>query len=50
MGHTVMENRNGLIVKAAASLATGKAEREIAIQLLGQVAGKGKKQSALTKL
>ncbi|WP_296058371.1 IS5 family transposase [uncultured Amphritea sp.] len=43
MGHTVMENRNGLIVKAAASLATGKAEREIAIQLLGQLASKGKK-------
>lgn len=34
MGHTVMENRNGLIVKAAASLATGKAEREVAVNLL----------------
>jgi hypothetical protein len=31
MGHTVMENRNGLVVKAAASLATGTVEREVAI-------------------
>lgn len=39
MGHTVMENRNGLIVKAAASHATGKAEREVAAGLLGQLPG-----------
>ncbi len=37
MGHTVMENRNGLIVKAAASLATGKAEREVAANLLADL-------------
>ena len=37
MGHTVMENRNGLIVKAAASRATGTAEREVATDLLGQI-------------
>lgn len=37
MGHTVMENRNGLIVKAAASRATGKAEREIALDLLAEL-------------
>lgn len=43
MGHTVMENRNGLIVKAQASHATGKAEREIASQLLGQLPGTGNK-------
>lgn len=39
MGHTLMENRNGLIVKAAASLATGKAEREVAAELLGELPG-----------
>ena len=30
MGHTVMENRNGMIVQAEASQATGVAERELA--------------------
>ena len=39
MGHTVMENRNGLIVKASASIATGKAEREIAEDLLAELPG-----------
>lgn len=39
MGHTVMENRNGLIVKAAASDATGKAERDVAANLLGELSG-----------
>jgi len=43
MGHTVMENRNGLIVKAAASQATGKAEREVAAELLSQLPGKQRK-------
>ena len=33
MGHTVMVNRNDLVVKAAASQATGKAEREVATDL-----------------
>ena len=39
MGHTVIENRNGLIVKAAASQATGKAEREVAVDLLSGLTG-----------
>lgn len=39
MGHTVMENRNGMIVKAAASHATGKAEREVAADLLARLPG-----------
>lgn len=43
MGHTVMENRNGLIVKAAASRATGKAEREVAVNLLAQLPGMKKR-------
>lgn len=43
MGHTLMENRNGLIVKAAASLATGTAEREEAIDLLSDLPGRHRK-------
>jgi len=43
MGHTVMENRNGLIVKAAASHATGKAEREVAANLLSDLSGMKKR-------
>lgn len=39
MGHTVMENRNGLIVNARASIASGKAEREIALDLLSEMPG-----------
>jgi len=43
MGHPVMENRNGLIVKAAASPATGKAEREVAADLLAELPGMKKR-------
>ncbi len=43
MGHTVMENRNGLIVKAAASRATGKAEREVSAELLAKLPGSKRK-------
>lgn len=43
MGHTVMKNRNGLIVKASASQATGTAEREVAARLLSQLPGKHRK-------
>ena len=44
MGHTVMENRNGLIVKACASHATGKAERDVAASLLATLSG-GRKRT-----
>ena len=40
MGHVLMENRNGLVVDACTTLATGKAEREAAVELLKPVAGK----------
>jgi len=39
MGHTVMENRHGLIVKAQASHASGTAEREVALDLLAELPG-----------
>jgi transposase len=34
IGHALMENRHGLVVGGAASLATGTAEREVALELL----------------
>ncbi len=34
MGHALMENRNGLVVGARATLATGTAEREAALSLV----------------
>lgn len=41
MGHVLMENRNGLVVDAELTQATGKAEREAAVNLLEQVPGSG---------
>lgn len=43
LGHTLMENRNGLIVGARISHATGKAEREIALELLATLPGEHRK-------
>jgi len=37
MGHVVMENRNGLAVGARLTHATGKAEREAALELLADI-------------
>jgi IS5 family transposase len=37
MGHVVMENRNGLAVGARLSQATGRAERETALELLEDI-------------
>jgi len=37
MGHVLMENRNGLIVDVAMTRATGTAEREAALEMLGKV-------------
>lgn len=49
IGHTVMENRNGLIVKAAASLATGTAERDVAADLLFELPGSRRRTVAADK-
>jgi len=43
LGHTVMENRNGLIVKADASLADGYAERDMALAQLSELPGAHRK-------
>jgi transposase len=37
MGHVVMENRNGLAVGARLTHATGRAEREAALEILGDI-------------
>jgi len=39
MGHVVMENRHGLVVRAEATIATGTAEAEAAADLVEQLAG-----------
>ncbi|GAA5444745.1 IS5 family transposase ISBusp2 [Microbulbifer sp. NBRC 101763] len=39
LGHTTMDNRNGLIVNAKVSLATGTAERETALDVLSELPG-----------
>ena len=43
LGHTVMENRHGLIVKARVSEATGTAERSTALSLLQELPGQRRK-------
>lgn len=41
MSHVLMENRNGLVVDVATTLATGKAERQAALKLLARHARRG---------
>jgi len=43
MGHLLTENRNGLIVQARVSLATGTAEREVALDMLDAESGSNKR-------
>lgn len=42
MGHVLMENRNGLVLDAALTPATGTAERETALELLKQAPRSGR--------
>jgi IS5 family transposase len=42
IGHLVMENRNGLVVDASLTQATGKAEPEAALVMLGDLPGEGR--------
>lgn len=41
-GHVLMENRNGLAVDATVLPATGTAERDAAVQMVGQIPGDGR--------
>jgi len=43
LGHTLMENRHGLVVDAQVTLATGRAEREAAEAMLGKLPGRRRK-------
>jgi transposase len=40
MGHALMENRHGLVVDTRLTLATGKAEREAALEMVSVVSGR----------
>jgi len=42
IGHLVMENRNGLVVDACLTQATGTAEREAALDMLADLPGQGR--------
>ena len=43
MGHLLTENRNGLIVQAVVSQATGTAERDVTLEMLDAQSGSGRK-------
>lgn len=47
MGHALMDNRNGLAVAGCASIATGRAEREFALQLIDTKARPGGRRITL---
>ncbi len=40
MGHALMENRNGLVVDTRLTLATGRAEREAALEMVSNLSGR----------
>ncbi len=40
LGHLIIENRNGLVVRAQVSLATGTAERDTALEMIKEISGK----------
>ena len=46
LGHVLTDNRHGLVVNVQASTADGTAEREVATQMLGDVARPGKRVTA----
>ena len=48
MGHVLMENRNGLVVGACVTQATGTAEREAALALIGGLGAKGRITGRIT--
>jgi transposase len=42
LGHVLMENRNGLVVDSRLTFATGKAEREAALEMVGKLPGRSR--------
>ncbi len=49
LGHTVIENRNGIVMRSQVSLATGYGERDTAIDLLATLPGSRQKTVAADK-
>lgn len=49
MGHLLTENRNGLIVQARVSQATGTAEREVSLEMLDAESGSNRRTLAADK-
>jgi transposase len=49
LGHVLMENRSKLAVDSRVSLATGKAEHEAALQMLGELPGEQRKSVGADK-
>ncbi len=49
MGHVLMENRNGLVLDARLTQATGTAEREAALDMLSDLQGYGRKSVGADK-
>ena len=49
MGHLLTENRNGLIVQARVSQATGTAEREVSLEMLDAESGSSRRTLAADK-
>lgn len=49
LGHTLMDNRNGLIVGDRISHATGAAEREAALELLTTLPGEHRKTAGTSE-
>jgi transposase len=42
LGHVLMENRNGLVIKAQVSTATGTAERDSAVEMIREISRSGR--------
>jgi len=49
LGHSLIENRNGLVVNAKVSLANGYGERDTAIEMLAELPGEHRKTVAADK-
>lgn len=49
MGHVLTENRNGLVVDTRLTQASGTAEREAALEMLGRLPGKARKSVGADK-
>jgi IS5 family transposase len=49
MGHLMIDNRHGLATNACVTIASGTAERDVAVNMAGQISGVGRKTLAADK-